>query len=241
MDGSNIRGKPKAKAGDVAHTLTKAGLSAIPVVGGPAAELFSAIIVPPLAKRRDEWIESVVEGLKALEERVNGFEIEALSQNETFITTVMHASQAAIRNHQKEKREALRNAVLNSASSNDLEEDLQLMFLNFADTLTPLHLRILKFLNDPHEWCQRNEIACPDLTMGSISSILELALPELEGRRELYDQVVKDLFSRGLIGTDSLHSIMSSAGIFAPRTTDMGKRFIDFVTSPIESDDEREQ
>jgi hypothetical protein len=56
--------------GDVAHTIVKAGLSAIPVIGGPAADLFSALIIPPLTKRRDEWIQSIVAGLQNLEEKV---------------------------------------------------------------------------------------------------------------------------------------------------------------------------
>jgi len=41
---------PKQSKGDVVHTLAKAGLSAIPVMGGPAAELFQCVIQPPLAK-----------------------------------------------------------------------------------------------------------------------------------------------------------------------------------------------
>jgi len=65
----------------------------------------------------------------------------------------MHASQVAIRNHQSGKLEALRNAVLDSALSNEPEEDMQLMFLNFVDVLTLSHLRMLKlyFDSEPRE------------------------------------------------------------------------------------------
>ena len=34
-------------------TVAKAALSAIPFVGGPAAELFALVLAPPLEKRRD--------------------------------------------------------------------------------------------------------------------------------------------------------------------------------------------
>lgn len=47
---------PKRSKGDIAHTLTKAGLSTVPVVGGPTAELFQHLIQPPLEKRREEWM-----------------------------------------------------------------------------------------------------------------------------------------------------------------------------------------
>jgi hypothetical protein len=57
--------------GDVAHTLAKAGIAAIPIVGSPLAELFAAIISAPLMKRRDHWIEEIAAGLERLQERVN--------------------------------------------------------------------------------------------------------------------------------------------------------------------------
>jgi hypothetical protein len=51
----------------------------------------------------------------------------------------MHASQAALRNSQKEKLTALRNAVLNAALPNPPEESIQQMFVNFIDSLTVWH------------------------------------------------------------------------------------------------------
>lgn len=240
MSDSKIKNKPKAEAEDAVHTIVKAGLSAIPLLGGPAAEIFSAIIIPPLSKRRDEWIESIVKSLKAIEEKVDDFNIETLFQNEMFITTVTHASQAAIRNHQKEKLEALRNAVLNAALPNAPEEDIQLMFLNFVDTLTPWHLRILKFFDNPQEWGRKNSIIYPSWAMGSPSTVLEHTFPELKERRDFYDQVAKDLFVRGLMNIESLHITITLQGMLASHTTDMGKQFIDFITSPIESDNEKE-
>lgn len=222
MDVSDIEIKPKAGAGDVAHTLVKAGLSAIPVLGGPAAEIFSAIVVPPLSNRRDEWIDSIVKGLNLLEKKIKDYNIETLSQNDMFITTVMHASQVAIRNHQKEKLEVLRKAILNAASPNAPEEDIQLMFLNFVDTFTPWHLRILKFFDNPQEWGRKSGITYPNWSMGGPSTVLEHTFPELRGRRDFYDQIVKDLFIRGLMSTESLHVTMTSQGMFASRTTSMG-------------------
>jgi hypothetical protein len=232
--------RPKPSSGDVIHTVAKAGLSAFPIIGGPAAEIFSTIITPPLAKRRDEWIESIAKGLQELEEKVDNFNIKALSQNEMFITTVMHASQAAIRNHQIEKIVALRNAVLNSALPNPPEEDIQLIFLNFVDTFTPCHLRILAFFDDPQEWGQSNNITYPNWTMGPPSAVLEHTFPELRGRRDFYDQIVRDLYSRGLMSIESLHTSATLRGMFESLTTTLGEKFINFITSPIENDGEKE-
>ena len=115
---------PEATLEDRLHTLAKAGIASIPVAGAAASELFTIILAPPLEKRRVEWMNDVAERLKELEEH-GELNLEDLQDNETFITTVMQASQAAIRNHQSEKREALRNAVLNAALPQAPEESLQ--------------------------------------------------------------------------------------------------------------------
>ncbi len=229
--------KPKKSIGDVAHALTKAGMSQIPIVGAPAAEIFALIVTPSYERRRDEWIESIGNGLKELAQKVEGFRIEELSQNETFITTVTHASQAAIRNHQKEKLEALRNAVLNAALPNAPEEDLQLMFLNFVDAFTPWHLAILKFFDNPREWGNKHGIKYPSFMAGSPSTVLEMTFTELQGKNEKYDLFAKDLFARGLLSIDSLHTTMTKAGMFTSRTTALGQQFLSFITSPLSNED----
>jgi len=102
-------------------------------------------------------------------------------------------------------------------------------------------LRILKFFDDPQDWGQKNKITYPSWTMGSPSSVLEHAFSELKGRHDFYDQIAKDLFARGLTGTESLHTTMTSQGMFASRTTSMGKQFLKFITSPSEDAEEKQQ
>ncbi|HTS57938.1 MAG TPA: hypothetical protein VMH03_10335, partial [Terriglobales bacterium] len=47
--------------------------------------------------------------------------------------TVLQATQIALRTHQEEKLEALRNAVVNSTSGQVLEDDVRAVFLNLVD------------------------------------------------------------------------------------------------------------
>jgi hypothetical protein len=121
---------PEASGWDHAHLALKSALSAVPVVGGPAAELFAAIIAPPLARRRDQWLQDLAESLAALQEKVAGFSAESLAQNEAFVSAALQASRAAIQTHHSEKREALRNALLNIAIGRAPDEDQQAMFLS---------------------------------------------------------------------------------------------------------------
>jgi hypothetical protein len=177
-------------------------------------------------------MEEIGRRLKELEEKIQGFSFEKLSENEVFVTTAMYATTIAIRNHQDEKIEALRNAVLNAALPSAPEEDLQLMFLSFVDAFTPWHLRILKFFDDPREWMRTRNITMA-IMIGGPSSALEFAFPELKNKRSFYDQVVRDLASHGLVNEDTwLHATMSGSGMLDSRTSDLGKNFINFVSKP---------
>lgn len=230
--------KPKPTKGDVAHKAAKIVLSGIPFAGGPVAELFNAVIIPPLEKRRNEWLESLYEGLKELEEKVEGFKIVNLKDNEMFITTVMHATQVAVRNHQKEKLEALRAAVLNSITPNAPEEDLQLMFLNWVDELIPWHLRILKFFDSPETWVNKSDITIPDWEEASPERVFFHVFPKLKDQRTFFDLLIQELADlKELLLEDKLRSPMKKmAYLRISHTTNLGKQFIQFITSPIEEE-----
>ena len=224
---------PKPSGGDTAYTLTKAGLGSIPVVGSAAAELRGLIVTPPLEKRRNEWMEEVGEALKQLEIKF-GIVIENLTDNNQFIDAAIEASQIAIRTSSTEKKEALRNALLNTALPNPPEESLQKMFLSFIDTLTVWHIKLLILFDDPLRYIEKHKVQMGGISAGAMSHLLEGAYPELRGRRDLYDLIWKDLYSRGLVNTDGLHTMMTGSGIVAQRTTMIGKAFIAFIQDPLE-------
>lgn len=213
---------PKATHGDAAHAITKAGLSAIPLVGGPAVELFQYLVQPPLERRRTEWMASVGEKLHELEDR--GIDLKELGQNEEFISAVMHATQIALRTHQDEKREALRNAVFNVAAGQSPGEALEHMFFEWIDSLSVLHLQILKAFQSP--------TPPPSMSMGRLSSVLEYSMPQLRGYGHIYDQVWKDLYLRGLVNTEGMNLTMTRQGLSSKRTTDIGDAFLRFVSAP---------
>ncbi len=214
---------PKATKGDALHALTKAGLSGIPVVGGAAVELFQYLVQPPLERRRTEWMVEVGEKLQELERR--GLNIEELGQKDEFISAVMHASHIALRTHQVEKREALRNAIFNVGAGQSPGEALEHMFFDWIDSLSVLHIQVLMLFQDPAPPSQ--------MSMGGLGSVLEHNMPQLKGQRHIYDQVWKDLYSRGLVNTESLHVTMSGQGLASKRTTEVGDEFLRFISEPV--------
>lgn len=223
----------KKSAGDIAREIGRAVMSVIPAAGGPLQVAFENIFSAPIEKRKEAWLEQLASVVEEVQERVADITPEKLAANEAFVTVAMQASQVAIRNHQKAKLEALRNAVLNSALPNPPQEDDQMIFLRLIDQLTPWHLRVLALLDNPVGWMERNGIQNPDWGIGGPSTVLEHCLPDLRGQRETYDQIVRDLQTEGLLGQGQyLHVTMTGSGMVASRTTERGKRFIKFITAP---------
>lgn len=212
---------PESSKGDTAHALAKAGIAAIPIIGGSAAEVFRLVVEPPLVRRREEWMKEVGERLVALEGQ--GLNLQELQNDDRFISAVMHATHIAIRTHEETKLEALRNAIDNVAQGQSPEEALQHSFLDTVDALSELHIRILRIFENP--------TPPPNLGMGGLSHVLEHNIPELRGRREVYDQLWRDLYFRGLVAIDGLHSTMSGRGLAERRTTKLGDMFLEFISS----------
>ena len=117
------------------------------------------------------------------------------------------------------------------------EEDLQMIFLGYIDSLTTWHIRILKLFDNPTEWFRQNGKKFPEVLFGGLENVLTSAYPELRGQRGFFDQIFKDLYDRGLINTESLHVTMTGSGLTAQRTSDIGKAFIGFITSPLKEND----
>jgi len=222
------RKPPKSTKADVGHKIVKAGLSAIPIVGGPAAELFASLVLPPLERRRQEWMEEIGEELGKLQEE-RKIDFEVLRNDEEFVDTILQATQVALRNHQQEKRDALRNAVLNTAVGNTPGESLRQMFLSNVDDFTEWHLRILVLFHNPSAWFKSQNREPPNLYAGGLSSVLENAFPAMRNARPIYDQIWADLHSRGLVNTGDLHVTMTGAGLLQRRTSDLGARFVAFI------------
>jgi len=211
---------PKPSKGDTAHALIKAGISAVPMIWGPSAELFQHLVQPPLERRRVEWMEYVGDKLVELDQR--GVDIEKLSKNDEFVSAVLHASQLAVRTHRQEKREALRNAIFNIASGRVPEESVQQMFLEYIDSLTELHVQLLKMFQKPP--------ASANVMMGALSSVIETAMPNLRGKGAVYNQAWGDLVARGLADNVGLQVMMTGQGLGSKRTTALGDAFLDFIS-----------
>ena len=223
---------PKESLGDHAHAVVRSGLGAIPFGGTAAVELFNKVVTPPLERRRDEWRESVGDRLSALES-ARVVNLDELQENDAFITIVMHASQAALRNHEDEKLDALRNAVLNAALPEPIDESIQQMFVRYVDELTVWHIRLLRLFQNPVAWFQENDATPPTFAISSsLDRLIAAAYPDLGRRGDLWKLIANELHTKGLFAGGNLRTMMSADDAFQKRTTDLGDEFLRYITEP---------
>jgi hypothetical protein len=224
---------PKQSRGDVAHTVVKAALSVIPYAGGPAAELFQSVIVPPFQKRQLEWMEDLAERIEKLESKT-GISPAELRDNPAFIDAALTAGQSAVRTSNREKREALRNAVINSVLKNAPPPDMQQLYLSILDSLSPWHIRLLYLFRDPVTWFRRAGRPFPDVGMGSLRYLVQAAYPETQA--VAIQDVWSDLYSRGLVNTQELAGTMSGSGLTSVRTTPLGGAIVEFTINHLDDE-----
>jgi NAD(P)-dependent dehydrogenase (short-subunit alcohol dehydrogenase family) len=222
----------KSTGREIAEKAVEAGLSMIPLAGGPAAVAFAYAVGRGYNRRLQAWLTQLAEAVDDLVDQVEGLDIDTLAENEDFLDAVATATRAAERTHQSIKIEALRNAVLNAALPTAPDTDTQMMFLRWADEFTGSHLRLLTVLNDPPRWFADHNLTAPDLYMGGPIHIVEAALPEMAGRRDFSNQLLRDLNSAGLVMIDSLNVTQTGASLMQPTTTETGRRFINFISDP---------
>ena len=234
---SQNRRVPRRTRADAVHAGIRGGLQAIPIVGGLAAEVFQALIAPPLERRRDEWMAQIAQDLEDITTR-GGPSAAALLQDESFVTMFVQATQIAVRNHHKEKTEALRAAVSNSATAPDLRDDLHLSFIRYVDELSPSHIILLRVLLQRH----------PEVSSAKSYEDLYNAcvgLLPFSPSRDVFKMLVLDLQTRGLIrisgDIDDFDDIYHADAIITEETrddlprllvTEVGRAFIEFTSRP---------
>jgi len=215
---------PKRNKKDIAHSTVKAVLAAIPAVGGAASTLFDQIIRPSIEKRRDAWIEDIGKRLEDLEENKQ-INFEELQKNEEFIDVLIHASKTALSTRHQEKKEWLRNAVINTSLNQNPEENLSQMFMNWIDIFTIWHMHLLHLMEDP---C--GHIKNTNIQFNAFAQLIQHCYPKLP--RNFYELVCKDLAYYGLINIDEkgLPIIMTGLG---KRTTEIGDKFLQYFRDPL--------
>ena len=208
--------------------ILKAGLSAAPFVGA-IASLMSDYIPSSRARRLEEFARSVAEDLDRLKSQVR----EEYLLTDDFAFMFEKCFRGAAENPQREKIEAFRGILVNAAIRTDLAEEEKEYFLNLVNSLSVLHIRILKFMAAPERYLEDTGIP-PARIQGGFAHFLPTAIPGVQV--EVLKSAFGELFRYGLTNADQtiFGTFTSGRGLdlLRGRVTDLRNRFIGFCTVP---------
>lgn len=212
---------------DIAISIAKAAVNAIPVVGGPLGSLMSDFIPTEIDKRRDSLLLELEEEFKRLEEKID---IETIKKP-YFISLFLQSFRSAMATEKDEKLNCYKAIILNTAIMQDPNIDEMKIMLRITDNLTPLHIKLLKIFTNPPTYLENNpEIKAKfgNISMGGISALTSITLPDYSP--DLIDIASKDLDSMSLTNGLSGRVIMTVNGILSPRLTDFGKKYMNYIS-----------
>jgi hypothetical protein len=226
---------PKADKSDIAHKFGKivvifaeAGITigtGVPTLG--LGQKIYDMIQPPVQKRILQFLKQIDSDI----DRLN-LEIKALSENKLFLTALVQGVQIAMRNHQPEKLDNLRTAVLNTAVPHYIEDDLALMFLHLIDIFGVWHMRVLNHVKSGiqsiyMDYTLQDERA----EMYIITNQLKDKFPGDQFDAEFIVQVFKELSDHGLAHVKEVTQTDEGEMPIKATITNLGEKFLDFVTT----------
>lgn len=223
---------PKPNIRDKIHKIAKIGVAAVStgasfVTAIPltplATNLFDIAVKPPVQQRVNNWLNELADRISKLE-----YDFEELSKNPLFITGLMQAMQIIMRNHQEEKKEALKNAVINMAKPAFTDDNISLMFMSWIDVFTIWHIRVLEFLNSDSIPTKNGKVDMK-LANAPLEQRIRKAFPADEYDPDLVRQVLNDLSDRGLIVPTSEARVPEGHAVFQADVRDFGKKFLRFI------------
>jgi hypothetical protein len=219
------KGKPVAE-----HILSivKAGLSAAPFAGA-IASLMSDYIPESRSARLEEFAEQIADDLLRLEDRISAEYL--LTDDYAFMFEQCFKGVAEY--PQREKLEAFRGILVNSAIPGDLSEEEKEFFLNLVANLSVLDIRIIKFMAFPEEYLSEAGIPREQI-QGGFSTFFPRAIPGIN--LDVIKAAFADLNRYGFTNTDKSAFGTFTAGqgleLLRGRVTDLGMKFIAFCSVP---------
>ncbi len=230
---------PKPTASDTAHAIGKSiAAGGAAMLGGPMApavgaaiELISWIVGTPLERRREEWFVEIGQRILALEAR-GEVDAKKLASDPVFTDTFVQATRVAIATSDREKIEALHNAVTNSALPGAPEAAMRQMFLRWVEDFNEWHLRVLAFFAAPSNSFEQSGIPAPSVMITkTFGSLIMVRYPDLV-RFTPFRTVWRDIQNAGLIRgefgpEDAMPENTRAYGI----ASNLGLQFLAFISA----------
>jgi len=208
--------------------LSVASVSAIPIAGGPISVLLDKYLPEYMQQKRDKLVEDINNELKLLEKKFSN----VCYSDEKFISTFIKCTKLSLEEYESEKIEAYRNIIINSALPKESDFDEATLFINWIQELTIDEIRIIKSINDI------DDVVFEDVKSNDIYQLLKVVYPNLPA-----DYLIicgQNLMTKNIVmGKHSYRKDNNKQSDRLWYLTNLGERFISFITSPINKDENR--
>lgn len=236
---------------DIYEGATREGLKAVlELFGfGTLGALLDRAIPTSFQRRVAAWLSDAQRAIRDLQRRVKDF--EDLQRDPEFREFVADITAAAMRTHRQEKRDALRNVLVNAAlpaGAKSRSIAKARTFLRFVDDLDVPHLLLLELMNDARAFLAKRNRPLPGPAanwmiekdagtwhqsprslLSIVSDVLRDDIPE-----DLHDIVMQDLVRRGLVGKDAEGHGFSTLCTGNSLASPLGQEFVRFIADPPE-------
>lgn len=221
----NLQNSPKF---DTILSLFKSLLN-LSKIGAPISVLISDFIPTRRFLRLETFAEELADEFKKIEDKIN---VEFITTDE-FAFLFEQCFKAASENYHEEKISAFKAIIINSTIDQSIIQVEKEFFLNLTNQLTNLHIKILTFLHDAHDYIIRQNITENQLQGGGYRYFLPIVFPDIDF--DTIKIVVDDLNNYGLTSLKSsdFGVITMSSGLQLmgnKRTTTFGEKYLNFIT-----------
>ncbi len=180
-------------------------------------------------------MEEMAQVVQALIARVEDLETGDLADDPVFYDAAVAAASIATATSSEEKHRALKNALFNVGMGDSLDADKRAIYLRYIDELTPSHVALLRFADNPAAWFEQRGRTWPG---GGLLGVIEAAFPTWANDEAFIDTLAADLASRGLVDGLPLRVMMTDNGVRAGRTKPKGREFMAFISGTFDADEE---
>lgn len=224
---------PEARIPDDSVEFGAASALDLMLEAAQAGSSLAGVLAGSVRRRQEAWNRRLREALIRVRDAIGEEAFAGLARDDRFLNLLLEAHQIAARSHEEEKRAALCHAVANAGLPGAPPAELQPLFLRLVDYFSPLHLGVLRLLDDPARWLAAQGMDTMRWRAGSACAVLEACFPALGGHGGLPELIVRDLQNAGLVQQGSfLHIAFTGDGVLQPRTTDTGRVMVRFISPP---------
>lgn len=218
-------------AEDALITALGMGLDAIPVVGPMATRALDHAIAVRASERRHAYDLAVIAELRRLGEATHdGLTVADVVGSDEFLATLSRTQRQADETASQGKRQRLARATVSALSASTFSRVERAQFLRHVEEFEDLHVWLVNYFASPRAWLDAHGMS--DVYSNPFGGTPLNPLERVFGAPESswiapVESAISTLDGHGLVSVPPQN--MTSMGMVETRTTDRGRRFLEYL------------